>query len=327
MVIIAAVIVSWLSGLWGCEAKRKYLTEEEKLTIADYINSISVLVQHSNKISINYFTTLNKFKDLSSEELDTNLSQTAEESRVLYENSNEINPPQYFEVAHGYLSLVFNIRNKSYERFKPALFNVIQDLDFEESSRQVSEAFLDMYMSDEIYKYFQEELKKAGEKLEINNLTIIDSKILEDDDLLLESTVSSMIADFKSVTNLEERRGVGIISQSISFSPRIRNEHDDYLIIDKGDKVSFSIDIENQGNVSEQNVPVKVTYTVQGESKSESMEQIIEVINPSERKTVTFLDLKAYPGKRCEIKIEAGPVEEEVLLTNNSAVFNFIMEE
>jgi len=78
MIIIAAVITSWLTGLWSCESGRKDLTEKERLTIADYINSISVLVQHSNKISLNFFTTLNKIKDISKEELDANLAQSIE---------------------------------------------------------------------------------------------------------------------------------------------------------------------------------------------------------------------------------------------------------
>ena len=133
-----------------------------------------------------------------------------EESRVIYENSQEINPPLLFEVPHGYITLVFKVRNSSYESFKPSFFNVLSDLDFENSSRQVSESFILMYMSDEVYKYFQDELKKSGEKLGIGNLTIIDSVILEDRELLDSATVGKMIADFKSITNLQERRGVEI---------------------------------------------------------------------------------------------------------------------
>jgi len=326
LIIISIVIVSWLSGLWSCGINKKFLTDKEKLTIADYINSVSVLVQHSNKISINFFTTINKFKDLSNEEIEQNLSDTIEESRIVYENSIEMNPPQYFEVAHGYLNLVFNIRNKSYESFKPALFNVLKDIDYEKSIKQIAESFINMYMSDEIYVYFQDELKKAGEKLDINNLTIIDSKILENDKFLSDSIIASMIADFKSVTNFQERRGVAVVLQSINFSPKIINEQNNYLIIQKGSQVSISINIENQGNVSEQNVPVKLTYEVEGESKPAKFEQKIDLINPSEQKTVTFLGLKAYPDKKCKITIEAGPVENEALLTNNSGVFNFKME-
>ncbi len=326
MVIIAAVIVSWLSGLWSCEAGRKDLTEEERFTIADYINSISVLVQHSNKVSVNFFTTLNKVKELPRDELEANLSQYIEESQVILENSQEINPPLFFEIAHGYLKLVFETRNRAYENFKPALSNVLDDLDFENSSDQVKQSFLFMYLSDEIYKYFQEELKNAGEELGIGNLTIIDSMILENPELLDSEKVGNMIADYKSVANLQERRGVAVITQSIVFNPQILNEQDEYLIIKNGTQISVSINIENQGNISENDVAVKATYTVQNGSKPEIKETTIELINPSEQKSVTFTGFKAYPGARCELKIEAGPVEGEVLLTNNIAIYKIMME-
>ncbi|MBM3700288.1 MAG: hypothetical protein FJW68_05160 [Actinobacteria bacterium] len=326
MIIIAAVIGSWLTGLWSCEMGRKDLTEQDKLTIADYINSISVLVQHSNKVSINYFTTLNKIRDITTAELDSNLSKAIEESKVIFENNSEMNPPQYFEVTHGYLNLVFETRNSAYEEFKPALFNVLADLDAENSSKQISNAFLYMYMSDEIYKYFQEELKKSGEKLGIGNLTIIDSAILSNKDLLNSLAVASLIADYKAVTNLQERRGVAVIPGSIRYYPEQINEQDEHFIIKKGNEVSVAINIENQGNVSENDVPVKAVYTVEGISKSENREQVIELINPSEQKTVTFTGFTAYPGKRCQIKIDAGPVENEAILANNSYTFKFMME-
>ena len=326
MIIIAAVIGSWLTGLWSCEAGRKDLTEQDKLTIADYINSISVLVQHSNKVSINYFTTLNKIRDITTAELDSNLSKSIEESKVLFENSQEMNPPEYFEVSHGYLNLVFETRSSAYEEFKPALFNVLADLDAENSSKQISNAFIYMYMSDEIYKYFQEELKKSGEKLGIGSLTIIDSEILANEDLLNSLAVASLIADYKAVTNLQERRGVAVIPSSIRYFPEQINEQDEHFIIKKGNEVSVAINIENQGNVSENAVPVKAVYTVEGISKAENQEQVIELINPSEQKTVTFTGFTAYPGKRCQIKIDAGPVENEAVLANNSYVFKFMME-
>jgi hypothetical protein len=327
MIIIAAVIVSWLSGLWSCEAGRKDLTEEERLTIADYINSVSVLVQHSNKISVNFFTTLNKVKELPKAELETNLAQYIEESQVILENTQEINPPAGFEIANGYLKLVFDTRNRSYENYKPALFNVLDDVDFENSSTQLEQSFIFMYMSDEIYKYFQDELKSAGENLGIGNLTIIDSEILEKPELLDSENIGRMIADFKSVVNLTERRGVAVIAQSVVLNPQVLNEQDEYLIIKNGSQINITINVENQGNISENNVPVKATYTVQGVSKAEAKESTIELINPSEQKAVTFSGFKAYPGKKCELKIEAGPVENEVLMSNNIAVFKIMMEE
>ena len=327
MIIIAAVIASWLTGLWSCDTGRKDLTEEERLTIADYINSISVLVQHSNKLSINFFTTLNKINDTSREEIESELSQIIEESKVILENIQEMNPPEFFEVAHGYLELVLDMRNKAYEEFKPAFFNVLQELDTENSTVQLSDSFKYMYMSDEVYRYFQEALKNAGEDLGVSNLTIIDSIILEDDSLADIDSVAGLISDIKSVSDLQVRRGVAVITQSINFSPPIKNEQDDYFILKNGAQISVSVNIENQGNLAENDVPVKHVYTAEGVSKSGEMEELINVLNPSEQKTVTFKNLEAHPGRRCEIQIEAGPVEDEVLFTNNTAVYRFVMEE
>ncbi len=327
MIIIAAVITSWITGLWSCEAGRKDLTEKEKLTIADYINSISVLTQHSNKVSINFFTTLNKIKETSKPEIELNLAQSVEESLVIYQNCQEINPPEFFEVAQGYLKLVFDTRNRAYNDFKPALFNVLSDLDIENSTSQISGAFLLMNMSDEIYWYFQQELKSSGEKLGINNLTIIDSAILEDKTLLDSNKINNMIQDYKSVTSLQERRGVAVISQSIVFNPQLSNEQDDYLIIKKGTQISLSINIENQGNIAESNIPVKATYAVEGINKPEVKEIVIGTLNPSEQKPASFSGFKAYPGKKCEITIEAGPVETEAYLANNTVVLKIMMEQ
>ncbi|HEX7560917.1 MAG TPA: hypothetical protein VF347_01885, partial [Candidatus Humimicrobiaceae bacterium] len=90
----------------------------------------------------------------------------------------------------------------------------------------------------------------SGEKLGINNLTIIDSAILGDKTLLDSNKISSMIQDYKSVTSLQERRGVALISQTIAFNPQLINEQDDYLIIKNGTQISLTINVENQGNVA-----------------------------------------------------------------------------
>jgi hypothetical protein len=326
MIMIAAVITSWITGLWSCEAGRKDLTEKEKLSIADYINSISVLTQHSNKVSINFFTTLNKIKETSKPEIESSLSQSEEESLVIYQNCQEMNAPAYFEVSQGYLKLVFDMRNRAYNDFEPALFNILSDLDVENSTSLISQSFLLMNMSDEVYRYFQQELKSSGEKLGINNLTIIDSTILEDKTLLDSNKVSSMIQDYKSVTSLQERRGVALILQAVAFNPQEINKQDDYHIIKNGTQISLTINVENQGNVAESNIPVKATYSIEGVAKPEIKEITIGALNPSEQKPASFTGFKAYPGKKCEIKIEAGPVENEASIANNTVILKIMME-
>lgn len=325
LLIIAAVIVSWLTGLWSCEIGRRDLTEEERLTIADYINSISVLVQRSNKTSLNFFVVLDGLKDISREELDIRLSEIIEESKVTLENCEGLIPPDFFEVSHGYLRLVLETRNQAYENFKPSLFNALQDLDIDISSSHIANSFLYMFMSDEIYKYFQEELKKAGEELGISNLTIIDSSVLQNKGLVERQNVINFISDIKTATHLQERRGVAVISQSIEFDPRVINEQGEYSILASGTEISVTILIENQGNVVESDVNVAMSYIPEGNPKVEKSYSIVS-INPSEQKAVTISGFPVYPGKKCQLIVEAGPVPGEVFLANNTATYKFMVE-
>jgi hypothetical protein len=325
MFIIAAVIVSWITGLWSCDIGRKDLTEEQRLTISDYINSVSVLVQQSNKVSYNFFNTVNKVKEVSREELDKELLDIIEESRIILENSTEINPPEGFEVAHGYLGLVFDTRNRSYEDFKPALFNALDDLDLDISTTQITNTFLYMFMSDEIYLYFQDKLKQSGDDIGIGNLTIIDSTVLQDRSLTSSQNVLGFISDIKTVTKLQERRGVAVIGNSIKFDPEVLNEQGDYWILANGTEINIAISIENQGNVTEKDVSVIVTYKTE-DNVADEKTYTIASIEPSSQEVVTFSGFTSYPGRKCEIEIIAGPVPDEVLMTNNSLIIKFMME-
>ena len=325
MIIIAAVIVSWITGLWSCDIGRKDLTEEQRLTISDYINSVSVLVQQSNKISYNFFNTVNKVKEVSREELDKELLDIIEESRIILENSKEINPPQDFEVSHGYLELVFDTRNRSYEDFKPALFNALDDLDLDISTTQITNTFLYMFMSDELYLYFQDKLKESGDNIGIGNLTIIDSTVLQDRSLTSTQNVLGFISEIKTVTKLQERRGVAVVGDSIKFDPEVLNEQGDYWILANGAEINIAISIENQGNVTEKDVSIIVTYKSE-DNVAEEKSYTITSLDPSNQEVVTFSGFTAYPGRKCEIEITAGPVPDEVLMTNNSLIIKFMME-
>jgi len=325
MFIIAAVIVSWITGLWSCDIGRKDLTEEQRLTISDYINSVSVLVQQSNKVSYNFFNTVNKVKEVSREELDRELLDVIEESRIILENSKEINPPEGFEVAHGYLELVFDTRNRSYEDFKPALFNALDDLDLDISTTQITNTFLYMFMSDELYLYFQDKLKQSGDNIGIGNLTVIDSTVLQDRSLTSSQNVLGFISEIKTVTKLQERRGVAVVGDSIKFDPEVLNEQGDYWILANGTEINIAISIENQGNVTEKDVNVIVTYKSE-DNVTDEKSYTITSLDPSNQAVVTFSGFTAYPGRKCEIEITAGPVPDEVLMTNNSLIIKFMME-
>lgn len=326
MIIIAAVIVSWLSGLWSCEAGRVDLTDEERLTISNYLNSVSIYVQQSNKVSYKFFNVIDRAKELSREDMDGELLDIIEESKVILANCKELRPPEFFDVAHGYLELVFETRSKAYEDFRPALFNVFEEFDLDISTAQITNTFLYMFMSDEIYIYFQDKLKESGELLGISDLSIIDSNVLRDRDLTDTQNVASFISEIIATAELQERRGMAVVSDSIGFDPPEINIQGEYRILARGSEINVAIKVENQGNVVENDVNVSMEYMTQ-DNISEKKEYTISSINPSEQKVVTISGFTAYPGRKCTLEITAGPVPGEALMTNNTVVYKFMMEE
>ena len=180
-------------------------------------------------------------------------------------------------------------------------------------------------MSDEIYRYFQEELKKSGEALGIGNLTIIDSVVLQDRSLTSTQDVLAFISDIKTVTKLQERRGVAVIGDSIVFDPVVLNENGEYWILENGKEITVAIKIENQGNVVENDVNVVIAYKTE-DNISDEKSFTIDEISPSQQKLVTLSGFTAYPGRKCEMEITAGPVPDEAFMGNNTLIINFMME-
>ncbi len=182
-----------------------------------------------------------------------------------------------------------------------------------------------MFMSDEIYLYFQDELKQSGDNIGIGNLTIIDSAVLQDRSLTSSQNVLGFISEIKTVTKLQERRGVAVVGDSIKFDPEVLNEQGDYWILANGSEINIAISIENQGNVTEKDVNVIVTYKTE-DNVADEKSYTITSIDPSNLEVVTFTGFTAYPGRKSEIKITVGPVPDEVLMTNNSLTIKFMME-
>jgi len=157
-------------------------------------------------------------------------------------------------------------------------------------------------------------------------LTIIDSVTLKNRSLTNTQSVMEFISEIKTVTELQQRRGVAVIGGSIEFNPQKLNEQGDYLILANGPKISVTVTIQNQGNVVENDVDVIMIYSTEG-NVSEEKPYTITSINPSENKVVTISGFIAYPGRKCELEITAGPVPGEVRTDNNTVKYKFMMEE
>ena len=89
------------------------------------------------------------------------------------------------------------------------------------------------------------------------------------------------------------------------------------------DRLSFQVLVKNSGESQE--TQVKVTLTIQQSPQPIRREQIIDLINPGETKTVVFRNLGPPSfGTRTTVKVNVEPVTGEQNTSNNTAEYPVI---
>jgi hypothetical protein len=94
-------------------------------------------------------------------------------------------------------------------------------------------------------------------------------------------------------------------------------------------QLSFAVKVQNQGDVAEKNVPVVATLTLPGGGSPLVQDSTIASIAPGQAQSVTIQGF-AIPSealsKICTLKVKAGPVPEERVLSNNSGTYKFLLQ-
>ena len=136
---------------------------------------------------------------------------------------------------------------------------------------------LDHFLSKTLV-YDTSKYRNANDAARHNALTVVREDGVTSDASAASDTKSASERSYEILQNNPDALGVvtlprdfqgKFISDTKSFN--IINENDEYLIIKKGSKISISINIENQGNVTENDVPVKLFVLEQGNRIFENM--------------------------------------------------------
>jgi hypothetical protein len=93
--------------------------------------------------------------------------------------------------------------------------------------------------------------------------------------------------------------------------------------------LSLTVRVQNQGDVAEKNVPVVATITVPGVSSPLVQDTSIATIAPGQAQSVTIQGFNIPSealSKVCTLKVKAGPVPEERVLSNNTGTYKFLLQ-
>ena len=162
-----------------------------------------------------------------------------------------------------------------------------------------------------------EVLRREG----VNGVDVPGSTLLRDPELASARTLATYWQRIRGTTT--GKRGPGphgnaLVSVKALPDGPVLSPTEENLVIATAD-LAFQVTVENSGNSQE--VRVKVRLRVEQQPQPITRQEVIDVINPGQQKTVTFRNLGQIVQfqQRVPVKVTVMPVPDEEKTDNNSA--------
>jgi hypothetical protein len=312
-ILLAVVLVIWVQSCRSGQKKAEY---------RDYMEAVATRANESEQIGaqLNQLITtpgikLNDLRD----ELD-GLRQRA--AQVLA-SARDLDPPGPLREEQDSLVQALEFRVTGLDGLAQAFAQVQGTRDTAEAGGRLAIPAQRLVASDVIYQdLFYEGSRTVMSGEDVQGIPIPESKFVQNGDLASPTQWALIV---ERLTRPEAGGGlhgnalVGVLVQpgAQQLSPTEDNT------VKASDRLSFQVLVENSGGSQE--TQVQVSLVIQQSPEPIRREQIIDLINPGQTKTVVFRDLGPPSfGTRTTLRVNVQPVTGESNTGNNTAEYPII---
>ncbi len=194
------------------------------------------------------------------------------------------------------------------------------------STEQIINSLRFLTTSDFIYReVFEVEVAKLLTARAIPGVTVPSSRFIDDPDIATTSKVQQIVAEMKNTGTLQAVHGVAlkmVVAMPDSKEIRQGGTYD----LTQSQALSFVVTVENQGNMDEIGVPVKIELVSKSTSQAPVSAKIPTLkAKSTETISVEGLSATAY-GELATLTITVGPVAGERTVSNNTITATVIFK-
>jgi hypothetical protein len=314
------VLILLVLGMRSCLDSRK------ESAINDYVRDVDALVRQSNQQSDALFQQLEGDGGSSDVEIENALNGFRIQSAQFVDRARDLDVPDAMGTAQQYLVETLDFRRDGIGAIADHLPAALAGGDQREgAAEQIADDMKPFLASDQIY--FRRVRPAIDEALEQEGLQqdLVDSVFLEDVGWLDPTEVADRIGGIDAATGDEDAAG-GIHGNglgTVTLGGQALAPGGSVSIPLSADPV-FAIQVTNQGESTETDVPVKVTLGSGGDAIE--LEDVLDTIAPGETKTVEIpLGDQPPTGQLVPINVELGLVDgEDPDVGNNEAEYSAI---
>jgi hypothetical protein len=317
------VLILLVFGVRGCLDARK------ERALKDYVRDIDALAQESNQQADALFDLLSgPGGQDQAVDVENSLNGFRVQSAQLVDRGRSLDHPGDVDRAHDYLIESLEFRSEGMARIADNLPTALGDQDQREGTERVTAQMQGLLASDVIY--FQRFLPNLVSALEGEDIAG-EVRVPNDDELGFVPDIEwldpAFVADRVSGVRTGEDsaaapglHGSGLGTVSLGGQALTPGGS---TTITLSDQLSFEIQVTNQGDNTETDVPVRVTVGEGGDAIE--LEEPLDSIAAGETKTVEVaLEEQPPTGQTVPIEIEIEAVPGEEMTDNNVGSFSAI---
>ncbi|MHB9112184.1 MAG: CARDB domain-containing protein [Thermoleophilia bacterium] len=321
LIILAAVIILVLITSLGIQS---CLNKKKVGEYRDYFNSVDAVLKESDDIGKQLSDMLMKPDEAVRQSLEAKLAEFLAAQEQLLEKAKAIKPPDQFKKENEWFVASQQIRVRGLKGLQPAMLNALEARDNQAGAAQVSHEMLILLTSDVSYdEFFYQPAQRVLKEEDITDIKVPQAKFLKDPALASPQTAVTVLDRLKGGTaQVSGLHGVALVG--IKAKPSgMALAGDSENSLKASESLTFEVEVENQGEATESDVPVSLSLSAPGRPSPQKVDGVIPTIAPGERRTIELTGLAAEASNQpALLRVEVGPVAGEANTQNNVGEFS-----
>jgi hypothetical protein len=296
-----------------------------------YYTGVAAAIDDSAALGKRVSAIMNDPARLSRKELIAELDQLAAQQAEISVRAGRLEPPSTLEDAQSVFATGMKVRASGFELLRTAMVGALGDKKVGVKDITALDGYFsgpDAYYQELAYLPARETLADEG----VSDVAVPTSTYYLTWRALDPATVTLALESVGKSSKLTGIHGVALIDVTAQGSSGdlklVRGRSND---VPASPDLSFVVQVQNQGSVSETNVPVTATLVLPGGGDTNTIRQeaSIAVIEAGKTQDVTITGF-AIPtealSKKVKLTVKAGPVQGERVETNNSATYTLLLQ-
>jgi hypothetical protein len=311
-ILIAVVLVIWVQS---CRAGQK------KAEYRSYMDAVRAQATESEQVGkqLNQFITTPGIKLA---ELREKLEGLRQHAAQILASARELDPPGPLRDEQEKLVEALEFRVSGLDGLAQAFAQVQATRNAGEAGKQLAIPAQRLVASDVVYAdLFVAGSSSVMSKEDVQGIPIPESKFVQNGDLASPSAWTLIVDRLTRSPSAGGLHGNELVSVIVQPGAQQLSPSEDNTV-KASDRLSFQVMVKNSGDSQETQVAVSLVIQ---QTPTLRREQVIDLINPDQTKTIVFRDLGTVSfGTRTTVKVNVEPVAGESTTSNNTASYPVI---